>query len=202
MFCSRLLLASQVSEFSVEPPGHSDDEYEVMEQPQLAEPRPDAQPAAAAPTTQSNPHRQLSIDSQGRHTKSLSLPHMASPVFGSNESCSEEEAAVEDSDDNDYSSEEDESMFVKSLPCSFFTQGSPFDTDPDERGGGALAPERRSGSPEEEERPTVEVDSSACEESTAGDQEEIEVEDEGDEEGLRGKEQAEQEEEDTQENQR
>uniref|UniRef100_A0AAQ4PMJ7 Si:dkeyp-68b7.12 n=1 Tax=Gasterosteus aculeatus aculeatus TaxID=481459 RepID=A0AAQ4PMJ7_GASAC len=191
----------QVSEFSVEPPGHSDDEYEVMEQPQLAEPRADAQPAAAAPTTQSNPHRHLSIDSQGRHTKSLSLPHMASPVFGSNESCSEEEAAVEDSDDNDYSSEEDESMFVKSLPCSFFTQGSPFDTDPDERGGGALAPERRSGSPEEEERPTVEVDSSACEESTAGDQEQIEVEDEGDEEGLRGKEQAEQEEEDTQENQ-
>ncbi|XP_076601827.1 uncharacterized protein LOC143329700 isoform X2 [Chaetodon auriga] len=116
----------QMQEFSVEPPGHSDDEYEVMEQAQS--PLPPAEPQPRSPeghTHELDPDRPPSIDAHSRHTKSLSLPYMTSPVYGSEESCSEEEEVAEDhSDDNDYNSGDDEDMFIKSLPADFFLSDS------------------------------------------------------------------------------
>ncbi|XP_029381592.1 rho GTPase-activating protein 31 [Echeneis naucrates] len=111
MDCS---ISYPVHEFSVEPPGHSDDEYEIMLQTQ-----PSPVPAELHSPTEPNPHRPLSLDLHSRHTKSLSLPYMTSPINGPDESCSEEEDTGDDSDDDDYSSEEDESMFYKSLPADF-----------------------------------------------------------------------------------
>ncbi|RVE61164.1 hypothetical protein OJAV_G00168060 [Oryzias javanicus] len=119
--------AYQVNEFSVEPPGHSYDEYEMMEQAQsshhpavaqeAAVPVPDVTPPSGA---ELKPHRPLSLDLHCRHTKSLSLPYITSPIHGQQESSSEEEvSAEEDSHDEDYSSGEDESMFVQSLPADF-----------------------------------------------------------------------------------
>lgn len=101
----------QVNEFSVEPPGHSDDEYEIMAQSETPTPS----------VSMSNPHRPLSLDLHSRHTKSLSLPYMTSPIDGPEEdSCSDEDVSEDDGDIEDYSSDEDESMFVKSLPSDFF----------------------------------------------------------------------------------
>ncbi|XP_058496696.1 rho GTPase-activating protein 30 [Solea solea] len=113
----------QVHEFSVEPPGHSDDEYEVMEQAQ--DPQHPADGQTHQPHTPSQyelkPHRPLSLDLQSRHTKSLSLPYMTSPVHGPEESSSDEEDVEDDSDDDDdYGSIEEESMFMKSLPADFY----------------------------------------------------------------------------------
>ncbi|KAF6724269.1 Rho GTPase-activating protein 30 [Oryzias melastigma] len=119
--------AYQVNEFSVEPPGHSYDEYEMMEQAQsshhptgaqeAATPVPDVHPHSGA---ELKPHRPLSLDLHSRHTKSLSLPYITSPIHGQQESSSEEEVSAEDdSHDEDYSSGEDESMFVQSLPADF-----------------------------------------------------------------------------------
>ncbi|KAM9322614.1 uncharacterized protein KZ484_020765 [Pholidichthys leucotaenia] len=117
----------QVKEFSVEPPGHSDDEYEDMEHAQPShpptEPQTHLQPRPETRSkshSESNPHRPLSADMHSRHIKSLSLPFMTPSVYRPEDSSSEEEAAEDDSDDNDYSSVEDESMFVKSLPSDFF----------------------------------------------------------------------------------
>uniref|UniRef100_A0A8C7V2U1 Rho GTPase-activating protein 30 n=1 Tax=Oryzias sinensis TaxID=183150 RepID=A0A8C7V2U1_9TELE len=111
----------QVNEFSVEPPGHSEDEYEMMEQAQssqeAATPVHDLNPNSGA---ELKPHRPLSLDLHSRHTKSLSLPYITPPIHGQPESSSEEEVSVEeDSHDEDYSSGEDESMFVQSLPADF-----------------------------------------------------------------------------------
>ncbi|XP_007552076.1 rho GTPase-activating protein 30 [Poecilia formosa] len=100
----------QINEFSVEPPGHSDDEYEVMAQ-------------AERPTlsvSEPNPHRPLSLDLNSRHTKSLSLPYMTSPIDGPEEHSSSDDVSEDEGDEDDYSSDEDESMFVKSLPPDFF----------------------------------------------------------------------------------
>ncbi|KAM9844803.1 uncharacterized protein ACBR49_011583 [Aulostomus maculatus] len=110
----------QLNEFSVEPPNHSDYEYEVMEQTPHQPPEQQ--------TCQK--HRPLSVDAHNRHTKSLSLPHMTSPVGGMEESCSEEEVEVDGIHEDSYSSDEDESLFVKSLPPDFFLNhlGGP-DTD-------------------------------------------------------------------------
>ncbi|KAK2822784.1 hypothetical protein Q5P01_022849 [Channa striata] len=117
MDCS---MSHQVNEFSVEPPGHSDDEYEMMSRSPV-----ELQPYMHN-ENELNPHRPLSLDLHSRHTKSLSLPYMTSPVHGPEESSSDEEEDPEhDSDDNDYSSEEDESMFVKSLPPDFFLNDVP-----------------------------------------------------------------------------
>lgn len=95
----------------MEPPCHSDDEYEMMAH-------------AERPTqsvTEFKPHRPLSLDLHSRHTKSLSLPYMKSPVDGPVEnSSSDDEVSEDDGDGENYSSEEDESMFVKSLPSDFF----------------------------------------------------------------------------------
>lgn len=111
MDCS---VSNQVNEFSVEPPGHSDDEYEMMEQSECP-----VSPTDFQTLPQTSPQRLLTVDSYKRHTKSLSLPYMTSPVQGLDESCSDEDVPV-DYSDPEYSSEEDESMFVKSLPPDFF----------------------------------------------------------------------------------
>ncbi|KAM6989816.1 uncharacterized protein LKV04_009409 [Tautogolabrus adspersus] len=120
----------QVNEFSVEPPGHSDDEYEVMEHyhssNRLAEEHTHQQPNPETDTrspTELNTHRPLSLDLQSRHVKSLSLPYKARAVQGAEESSSEEE-------EDDDCSEEDECMFVKSLPCDYFLNNFPgFEAD-------------------------------------------------------------------------
>ncbi|KAF7221987.1 rho GTPase-activating protein 30 [Nothobranchius furzeri] len=120
MDCS---VSYQVNEFSVEPPGHSDDEYEVMNQSQSSQSRAFLSPDDITQSPmESNPHRPLSFDLHSRHTKSLSLPYMTSPIQEPGKFCSEDELSETDGKDNDYSSEdaEDESMFVKSLPPDFF----------------------------------------------------------------------------------
>ncbi|XP_056913630.1 uncharacterized protein si:dkeyp-68b7.12 isoform X2 [Takifugu flavidus] len=105
----------QVHEFSVEPPGHSDDEYEVMEQGQ-----PSHHVDELQRHTESKSPKQLSIDANGRHIKSLSLPYMTSPIHGQEESGSDDDD--DDNDVDDYNSEDEENMFVKSLPSYFFSK--------------------------------------------------------------------------------
>lgn len=110
----------QVNEFSVEPPVHSDDEYEVMNQSHSSQTLSLVSPVEPTLSPiESNQHRPLSLDLNGRHTKSLSLPFATSPIKGPDESSSEEPSEV-DSDEIDYSSEDDESMFMRSLPPDFF----------------------------------------------------------------------------------
>lgn len=112
-------------EFSVEPPGHSDEEYDeyVQVAHHPAEPQPQLEPSSPAKNqTVLRPHRPLSAEVNSRQTKSLSLPYMTSPVPGPQEVGSEEDLAGDDSDDVDYSSEEDDSMFYKSLPTDFILQ--------------------------------------------------------------------------------
>lgn len=79
---------------------HQSDEHQMHMQP--------------VPETES--HSMLSIDTHSRHIKSLSLPYATSPIHGPEESGSD--------DNNDagdyYSSEDEENMFVKSLPSDFF----------------------------------------------------------------------------------
>lgn len=120
-----------MNEFSVEPPGHSDDEYEVMNQAQFSRNPADAVFESTAQSGQSclpaddeyeamgrrsscsptggeralteqvKPHRLLSGDASARHVKSLSLPYMTSPVHGPEELCSEEECEWVNSDSDD-----------------------------------------------------------------------------------------------------
>ncbi|XP_042369891.1 rho GTPase-activating protein 31-like, partial [Plectropomus leopardus] len=187
MDCS---VSYQVNEFSVEPPGHSDDEYEVMAQAShhSAELQTDLQPGPGIQTqspTELKPHRPLSMDSHNRHTKSLSLPYMTSPVHGSEDSCSEEEAAADDSDDIDYSSDEDD-MFYKSLPSDFILKDLPCEPDSEKRDSCALdvVPQPQLQSSEDRECPSLNPEFSACEESTAGDCGQVEVKDNEDTDGL------------------
>ncbi|XP_017266337.1 rho GTPase-activating protein 30 isoform X2 [Kryptolebias marmoratus] len=185
MDCS---LSYQVNEFSVEPPGHSDDEYEIMNQSQSSQTFALLSPNEPVQSpTESSPHRPLSLDLNSRHTKSLSLPYMTSPVEGPDESCSEDEPSEDDSDENDYCSEDDESMFVKSLPPDFFLNTLsrleadryvPHCTGPDED------PLQELQSPERKLSKSSELDFSACKETEAADQEEAGVEGGGDEDGL------------------
>ncbi|XP_061694772.1 rho GTPase-activating protein 30 [Syngnathoides biaculeatus] len=120
--------ASQVNEFSVEPPGHSDDEYELMVQPSHHAAGPDTSPAISPEiNTQSQLkfHRPCSVDANERHGKSLSLPHMTSPVCEPGKCCSGNDDSPTDDDTTDYgSSDEDDSLFVKSLPADFFLSNS------------------------------------------------------------------------------
>lgn len=113
----------QVTEFSVEPPGHSDDEYETMHPSShhAAELLTFLQPGPGTHSqspTEPRPLRALSLDVPSRHTKSLSLPRMLSPSHGAPESSDED-----DSEDSDSSYEDEQSMFVKSLPSGFFLSG-------------------------------------------------------------------------------
>lgn len=193
-----------MNEFSVEPPGHSDDEYEVMEQAQPSHHPPETHLQPGLEThpqspTGLNPHRPLSLDIHSRHTKSLSLPHMTSPVLGPEESCSEEDVAEEDSDDNDYSSEDDDDMFIKSLPSDFFLSNmAGFESDTDAQDSCPLdgVPVLQLQSSEETGPQSVNLEFPACEESTVGDQEQVEVKDEEDEEGPEEKDMTKMEEED------
>nr|XP_020441784.1 rho GTPase-activating protein 30-like [Monopterus albus] len=176
MDCS---VSYQVNEFSVEPPGHSDDEYELMVQAQNshhpAELQTHLQPGSEM-QNEFKPHRPLSLDLQNRHTKSLSLPYMTSPIHGPVGSSSEEEDAGDISDDNDYNSEEDESMFVQSLPPDFFLNNlSEFELDTDSQENCTLDkhPVDQSESSEARESETLH-----CKELPVGDQEQAEVKDE------------------------
>ncbi|KAE8290583.1 Rho GTPase-activating protein 30 Rho-type GTPase-activating protein 30 [Larimichthys crocea] len=182
----------QVNEFSVEPPGHSDDEYEVMEQAQTscqpAEVQTHVQPDPETRTrsqTELNPHRPLSLDINSRHTKSLSLPYMTSPVRGPEDSSSEDEVEGDDSDENYYSSDDDnDSMFVKSLPPDFFLSNLPdFKPDTDEQDCCTHdgVPACQFQSCEERECQPQNHECAACEESHEGDEEQIEVRDKVDE---------------------
>ncbi|XP_077414330.1 uncharacterized protein LOC144044029 isoform X2 [Vanacampus margaritifer] len=118
--------ASQVNEFSVEPPGHSEDEYELMEQPSHHATAPDIRLSISSETSiQSQPRlqRPLSVDSNERHAKSLSLPHMTSPECEPGDCYYDDEDEDDDSADDTphcYSSDEDGSLFAKSLPADFF----------------------------------------------------------------------------------
>lgn len=68
--------------------------------------------------TETKSHKLLDIDTHARHQKSLSLPFMTSPIHGPEESSSDDEEEEDDGDD--YNSEDEEHMFVKSLPSDFF----------------------------------------------------------------------------------
>ncbi|XP_032387829.1 rho GTPase-activating protein 30 isoform X2 [Etheostoma spectabile] len=202
MDCS---VSYQVTEFSVEPPGHSDDEYELMTQARSFSPSAELQtdlppaPKARTPSqAELNPHRPLSIGSYNRHTKSLSLPYITSPVLGLEESCSEEEAAVEDSDDNDYSSEEDESMFIKSLPPDFFLNNLSFERDTHIQDRCTLdgVPAHQSQSSADRGCQSPNFAFSALDESTVGDVEQVEGKDKGENDALQEKETTKKEEED------
>uniref|UniRef100_A0A4W6BMA5 Rho-GAP domain-containing protein n=1 Tax=Lates calcarifer TaxID=8187 RepID=A0A4W6BMA5_LATCA len=189
MDCS---VSYQVNEFSVEPPGHSDDEYEVMVQAQPphhpAEEQTHLQPSPEIHTlsqNELNPHRPLSLDLNSRHTKSLSLPYMTSPVHGPGESCSEDEDLGDNSDDDDYSCEEDENMFYNSLPADMFLNnltGLELDTDARHRCSLDRLTVDQLKSSEGREHETMH-----SKEATTGDQEQGEVMDAEDKQELEGK---------------
>ncbi|KAM4552602.1 uncharacterized protein PAE49_016015 [Odontesthes bonariensis] len=192
MDCS---MSYQVNEFSVEPPGHSDDEYENMEQAQAshhpAGPQTCPQPSLDTQKqsqTELKPHRPLSIDLHNRHTKSLSLPYMTSPVHGPEESCSEDEEVLRDDSDDSYDSEDDQSMFVQSLPLDFSLNNlsglergteTKLRSNPD-RG----RPLSESQTSERMNCPSPKLELSAWKETTTGDEEQVEVESGTDEDGL------------------
>ncbi|XP_010775933.1 midasin isoform X2 [Notothenia coriiceps] len=175
MDCS---VSYQVNEFSVEPPGHSDDEYEVMDPSELQ--------------TELKPTRPLSMDSYNRHTKSLSLPYLTSPILRLEDSGSEEDAAACDSDE--YSSEEDESMFIKSLPAEFFFNNLTFDRDTDNQEAGGGVPEHQSQSCADRGPQSLCFGFPAWEESAAVGLEQEEGNDEGGKDGPEEKEMTEKEE--------
>ncbi|XP_054622592.1 rho GTPase-activating protein 30 [Dunckerocampus dactyliophorus] len=111
---------SQVNEFSVEPPGHSDNEYELMEHVSHHAAGADTRPSPeTSGQSQFKFHRPSSVNANDRQTKSLSLPPVTSPVCGPEECCSDEDTMDDDIID-DYSSDEEASLFVKSLPPDFF----------------------------------------------------------------------------------
>ncbi|XP_034557953.1 uncharacterized protein si:dkeyp-68b7.12 [Notolabrus celidotus] len=180
----------QVNEFSVEPPGHSDDEYEAMEQYQSScHPTEDAHQHPGPEThtkspTESRKHRPLSIDLNNRHTKSLSLPYMTSPVHGPEETSSEEEAESED----DYS-EDDESMFVKSLPCDYFLNNlSGFESDADRTDRRTADGVAVRDTSEDKDCLSKHLELPACKISHDGQLEQVEVKDEEGNDGLEEKE--------------
>ncbi|XP_054914332.1 rho GTPase-activating protein 30 [Poeciliopsis prolifica] len=174
----------QVNEFSVEPPGHSYDEYEIMAQVERL----------TLSVTEATPHRPLSLDLNSRHTKSLSLPYMTSPIRGPEEQSSSDDVSEDEGDEEDYSSDEDESMFVKSLPPDFFLSNlSGLESDKQDCSG----PDRRLVQelqrPEGESCETADVELSVCkettelgEENTGNDEEKQETEKEEEEESCQG----------------
>ncbi|KAJ0059328.1 hypothetical protein NL108_015505 [Boleophthalmus pectinirostris] len=127
MDCS---VSNQINEFSVEPPGHYDEEYETMDQshhspmplsPSLLATVSPTSPVA--PPTHMSPPRHLTTDLYHRHTKSLSLPYITSPgpcpdgCSSEDDDMSDDQEYVSSSDEED---DDDENMFVKSLPSDFF----------------------------------------------------------------------------------
>lgn len=180
-----------MKEFSVEPPGHSDDEYITMEPAQpphhAAELHTHLQPDLAAQSqTMLKPQRPLSIDIQSRHTKSLSLPYMTSPVHAPDESCSEDEVAGDESDYSDYSSDDNDDMFFKSLPPDFLLKDlsglEPDSCASHQETQESCAPD---GAPVHQSQISEELDVqfSTCKESTARDQSQIEVKEKEEKDG-------------------
>ncbi|XP_028329341.1 rho GTPase-activating protein 31 [Gouania willdenowi] len=126
-------VCNQVIEFSVEPPGHSDEEYEHIEQhqslhhhhhhhhqqhPPSKELLHSLSQSETHPLTESKPLRPVSLDlHHSRHTKYLSLPFMSSPDHGpqDSESSSQEEESVSEDSSDGY-----ECMLGKSLPSDVF----------------------------------------------------------------------------------
>lgn len=114
------------------------------------------------------PHRSLSSDSN-RHTKSLSLPYMTSPIHAPEELSSEEEDMGDECEDPAYSSDEDESMFVKSLPPDFFLsslRGFETDSDAQDTPTPDRVPVIRLQRSEEREGRDLNLETTACEETT------------------------------------
>ncbi|XP_047446541.1 rho GTPase-activating protein 30 [Mugil cephalus] len=180
MDCS---VSYQMDEFSVEPPCHSYEEYELMEQPQSSQLPMDFQtqslPCSETRTksqSELKPHRRLSDDSQNRHTKSLSLPYMTSPVRGPEDLSSEEEDTGDECGEHDYSSDEDESMFIQSLPADFFLSGLEMNTDTRD----SSTPKRAAATISSGERGgrAQSLEMTACEETGDGDR--VEAEDKED----------------------
>ncbi|XP_057714401.1 rho GTPase-activating protein 30 isoform X2 [Corythoichthys intestinalis] len=126
--------SSQMNEFSVEPPGYSDDEYELMEQPLPYTEGPNTSLSTSPSTNDQNKlksHRPPSVDANERHGKSLSLPYMTSPVCEPGECCTDDGDNTEDDDAvHYYSSDEESSLLATSLPADFFLS-SPSDLEPD-----------------------------------------------------------------------
>ncbi|XP_049604451.1 rho GTPase-activating protein 30 isoform X2 [Syngnathus scovelli] len=110
---------SQVNVFSVEPPGHSDDEYELAEEPCHRATEADARLSVSSETNlQSRLELQRLYSVNERNAKSLSLPRMISPAYEPGECCCDNTGDEDTA--NYYSSDEDSSLFVKSLPADFF----------------------------------------------------------------------------------
>ncbi|XP_037133151.1 rho GTPase-activating protein 30 isoform X4 [Syngnathus acus] len=111
--------ASQANVFSVEPPGHSDDEYELAEEPCHRANEADARLSVSSETNlQSRPELQRPRSVNERNAKSFSLPRMTSPAYEPGECCCDDTGDEDTA--NYYSSDEDSSLFVKSLPADFF----------------------------------------------------------------------------------
>ncbi|KAM6919204.1 uncharacterized protein FYW49_008723 [Xenentodon cancila] len=179
-------MSHQVNEFSVEPPGHSDDEYEIMEQVQSSQHHAEIEIQSQA---ELSAHRPLSLDLHSRHTKSLSLPYMTSPIHIPGDSCSEDEELLDDGYPNDYSSEEDESMFIQSLPADFFLNTVPgieLDTDSQDQSHPDHGLVQGLQSSEEENCQLMNLELPACKE-TSGNQEQVNEECGEDESGLEEK---------------
>lgn len=151
------------------------------DQPVESHTQPQPDPAAHC-QTMLKPHRPLSIDIQSRHTKSLSLPYMTSPVHAPDESCSEDEVAGDDSDYSDYSSDDNDDMFFKSLPPDFLLKDLS-DCVSHQETQESCAPD---GAPVQQLQTSEEADIQypTCKESTARDQSQIKVKDKEDRDGL------------------
>lgn len=191
LFFKFFFFTIQVNEFSVEPPGHSDDEYEIMAQAQQpaglqthVQPDPDCQTLSQ---TELSPRRPLSLDLHSRHTKSLSLPYITSPIQGPEDSCSEDEVSQDDSYPNDYSSDEDESMFIQSLPPDFFLNtlsGIGRDTDTQDRSHPDQGLLQELQSTEDKNCQSPDLQLPAYKETATGDEEQGDTEGGEDEDGL------------------
>uniref|UniRef100_UPI003AAE2B63 LOW QUALITY PROTEIN: rho GTPase-activating protein 30 n=1 Tax=Centroberyx gerrardi TaxID=166262 RepID=UPI003AAE2B63 len=191
MDCS---VSMQINEFSVEPPGFEDDEYEDMEQH-----RPSPLPQDL------NSHRPLSADAHGRHVKSLSLPYMTPPFLPA-QFFSEEDVVGDDNDDDDdddddddYSDEDDEGMFCQSLPPNYsfhnltwhgpvIDAGKVFSPSLSNNHTVGRVPVGQSQSSEGTELEPLDAELSVCKEPPIRNQEQGEVKDE---EGLEKKEEEE-----------
>ncbi|XP_034039305.1 rho GTPase-activating protein 30 isoform X2 [Thalassophryne amazonica] len=176
MDCS---VSYHMNEFSVEPPGHSDDEYEVMEQspqstaeldpPLSPQTRPDPETDPHIQTHLS-PHRRLSADAHHRHSKSLSLPYRTPPSLMPQESTSEDEV-IDDNSDDEYSSDEEESMFIKSLPLDYFLTWARPEAEEEDRCTSPRVVADQLQSSEEREHLLLHSEPSACKEAPTGLQE-------------------------------
>lgn len=112
---------------------------------------------------------------------------MTSPVHAPDESCSEDEVAGDDSDYSDYSSDDNDDMFFKSLPPDFLLKDlSGLETDSCVSHQETQESRAPDGAPVHQLQISEEVDNHypTCKESTARDQSQINVKDNEDRDGL------------------